>query len=283
MTDLLTQWLNEITPGSGLTPSQHRVEAVIVGNQQLASYSEISAIASRAMVNASTVVRYAKALGFRGWPDLQNELRGRYLAGLTSEETLDQRRSAGQGHMHTAVRRDIENLQRTLVSLDVAEGEATIAAFAGAKRIIVLGLGSMSGPAVVLSHLGAVIGYPVSLHTSPGPNLAAALAGTGPGDVLVVVNVWRPMRDVVAAQRAASQLGATVVAITDMRRGSIAANADHVLAVSSEGVSFFSSVTAATSVVYGLLGGMEAAQSERSRSSLRRTQQQWDQIDVFTT
>jgi DNA-binding MurR/RpiR family transcriptional regulator len=104
----------------------------------------------------------------------------------------------------------------------------------------------------------------------------------GADDVLVVVSLWRPMRDVLAAASAARAAGTTVVAITDMRRGRLAATADHVLVVPSEGVSFLQSTTATTSVVYGLLSGMEAAHPERSRAALRRTQELWQQLGTFT-
>ena len=51
--------------------------------------------------------------------------------------------------------------------------------------------------------------------------------------------------------------------------------------VASEGISFFQSVTAANSLVYGLLAGMEAAHPERSRATIRRTQQLWKDLDIY--
>ena len=56
---------------------------------------------------------------------------------------------------------------------------------------------------------------------------------------------------------------------------------DHLLVVASEGISFFQSVTAANSLVYGLLAGMEAAHPERSRAAIRRTQQLWKDLDIY--
>lgn len=282
MTDLLTSWLADLEPPRGLTPSQQRVAQVVSNHQQLASYSEIAEIADRAMVNASTVVRYAKALGYSGWPDLQQELRVRYLAGLTTEQTLEEHSASQDSPLHGAIRRDIANLQQTLGSIDALEGEAVIEALAQAKSIVVVGMGTMSAPAMVLAHLGSVIGYPITFQGSGGPHLAASLNRLATGDVLVVANVWRPMREIVLAAETARRAGAVVVALTDMRRGTLAKLADHALIIPSEGVSFFTSVTAATSVVYGLVSGMEAAHSERSRAVLRRTQDVWHELATFT-
>lgn len=279
--DALTEWMEDLEPDTGLSPSHRRVLDVILKNQQLASYSEIADIADRAMVNASTVVRFAKAMGFRGWPDLQQELRGRYLAGLTTEETLQEHRANLHSAVHDAIKHDIGNLQKTLGTIDSDEGDAAIAALAAAGRILVVGMGSFSSPATVLAHLGKVIGYPISFEGRGGPHLASALNDLSTGDVLVIVNVWRPIRDVVLAAEAARAAGVTVIALTDMRRGKLARLADHPLIVPSEGVSFLQSATAATSVIYGLLSGMEASQPERSRASLRRTQDLWQQLNTF--
>ena len=73
----------------------------------------------------------------------------------------------------------------------------------------------------------------------------------------------------------------TVVAITDIRSGPTAAIADRTLIVPSEGISFFQSITATTSIVYGLPAGMEAAHPERSREALRRTQKLWNDLDIY--
>jgi DNA-binding MurR/RpiR family transcriptional regulator len=280
--DPLADWLDELEPTKGHTPSHRRVARVLLEHQQLASYSEIAEIAQRAEVNASTVVRFAQVLGFRGWPELQQELRMRYLATLTSEETLREHPPAASGAVHASIQRDVANLGRALESIDPAEGDAAIQALASAGRILVVGMGSFGAPASILAHLGSVMGYPISVEGRGGAHLASAMTTLGADDVLVVVSLWRPMRDVLAAASAARAAGTTVVAITDMRRGRLAASADHVLVVPSEGVSFLQSTTATTSVVYGLLSGMEAAHPERSRAALRRTQELWQQLGTFT-
>lgn len=280
-TRTLGDWLSSVEPAGGLTTSQRRVADVIVTNQQLASYSVVAEIADRAMVNPSTVVRFAKVLGFTGWPDLQRELRGRYLSDLTTEETLREHGDTTRSAVHGAITRDIDNLRTALDSIDPAESDAVVSALAGAGRILTVGFGSFSSPALVLAHLGTIIGYPITYEGRGGTNLAAALTTLGEGDVLVAFSVWRPVRDVLLAAEAARASGCTIVALTDLRSGKLATLADHVLVVPCEGVSYFQSVTAATSVVSGLLTGMEAAHPERSRASLRRTQELWQQLGTF--
>lgn len=246
---------------------------------QLASYAEIAEIARHADVNNSTVVRAAQALGFDGWPDLQRELRSRYLAKISSEDTLVQH---GQHNnpLQAALTQDIENLRLTLKNNTSADVEATIATLAAARSILVVGHGSYAAPAVVMAHLGSTMGYPISLESRAGVHLVTSTNTMGPGDVIVVINIWRSIGQLIAAAEAAHEAGATIIAISDMRRGRLADIAEHLLIVPSEGIGFFQSVTATTSVVYGLLAGMQAAHPERSRETLRRSQQLWKDLGI---
>jgi DNA-binding MurR/RpiR family transcriptional regulator len=273
-------WLGDALPDVPLSKAQTRVVDVIARNPQLSSYADIAEIAQRADVNNSTVVRAAQHLGYRGWPDLQRELRSRYLVMISTEDTLAEH-GEHRSPLHDALNHDIENLRLTLDSNTADDAEAAIATMAAAKSIIVLGLGSFAGPASVMAHLGSTMGYPITLENRGAVHLASSANALGPGDVLVVINMWRSMRQIIVTAEAAKQAGAKVVAITDMRRGRLAAVADHLLVVASEGISFFQSVTAANSLVYGLLAGMEAAHPERSRAAIRRTQQLWKDLDIY--
>ncbi|PNH79947.1 MurR/RpiR family transcriptional regulator [Arthrobacter sp. AFG20] len=273
-------WLGDALPDVPLSKAQSRVVDVIARNPQLCSYADIAEIAQRADVNNSTVVRAAQHLGYRGWPDLQRELRSRYLVMISTEDTLTEH-GEHRSPLHDALSHDIENLRLTLDSNTADDAEAAIATMAAAKSIIVLGLGSFAGPASVMAHLGSTMGYPITLENRGAVHLASSANALGPGDVLVVINMWRSMRQIIVTAEAAKQAGAKVIAISDMRRGRLAAVADHLLVVASEGISFFQSVTAANSLVYGLLAGMEAAHPERSRAAIRRTQQLWKDLDIY--
>ncbi|WP_107503787.1 MurR/RpiR family transcriptional regulator [Arthrobacter sp. ERGS1:01] len=265
--------------GTSLPKAQNRVADVIMRNPQLASYAEIAEIAARAEVNNSTVVRTAQALGFLGWPDLQRELRSRYLVKISTEDTLIQH-GEHSSPLHAALTRDMENLRLTLETNSADDVEATIATLAAAKSILVVGHGSYAAPASVMAHLGATMGYPIHLESRAGVHLATSTNTLGPGDVMVIINIWRSIGQVIAAAEAAHRAGATIIAISDMRRGRLAAIAKHLLIVPSEGIAFFQSVTATTSLVYGLLAGMQAAHPERSRETIRRSQQLWKDLDI---
>ncbi|MBO9706555.1 MAG: MurR/RpiR family transcriptional regulator, partial [Arthrobacter sp.] len=85
------QWLGDAIPPLKLTKAQARVVDALTVNPKLASYGDVTEVANRAGVNSSSVVRTAQALGYRGWPDLQRELRARYLVHISNTAPLSHR------------------------------------------------------------------------------------------------------------------------------------------------------------------------------------------------
>ena len=118
---------------------------VIGRNPQLSSYADIAEIAQRADVNNSTVVRAAQHLGYRGWPDLQRELRSRYLVMISTEDTLTEH-GEHRSPLHDALNHDIDNLRLTLDSNTADDAEAAIAAMAAAKSSPSSGLAHSPAP-----------------------------------------------------------------------------------------------------------------------------------------
>lgn len=274
-------WLATLAPQRGLTPSQRRIAAAIGATPRQSSYEDLASIAGRAGVDPSTVVRYAQALGFSGWTAFQHELRTVHLASLTLEETLGEHSELATSLVGEALINDIRNLQRAVETVSLEEVQRVVDVLGQARSTLVVATGSSIAPAVVLAHLGVTLGYPMILEQRGSSSLAAQVSRLGADDAIVVVSLWRPQRDVTSCMEAARSRGAAVIAICDLATGPVANRADHALIVPSEGVSFVQSVTAATSLVYGLIAALEARDVERARIALRETQRVWDQMDVY--
>jgi DNA-binding MurR/RpiR family transcriptional regulator len=208
-------------------------------------------------------------------------LRARYLATLSTEQTLAEHPPMSSV-LQRAIRHDIAGLERAAETVDEDVLAEVVELLASARRVVVTAMGSFAGPATVLSHLAATMGYDATLESRGGAHLASAVGRLGPEDVLVVMNFWRPMRELVAAAETAGAAGVPVVVLTDMYQGVLASTADHVLVIPSEGLSFFQSCTASTSVVYALLAGLQEARPERTTAAIRHIQQVWAQMGTYT-
>src|SRR5882762_6195373 len=123
-------WVRYRTDGTPLGPKSERVVHLLATQAEFTSFASASAVAGRAGVDAATVVRTARALGFSGWPDLRLELRNRYLSSLRANEVLNEHEDAASDPIVHALRSDVDNVMLAIRTIDVAQVRAIAAAIA---------------------------------------------------------------------------------------------------------------------------------------------------------
>jgi DNA-binding MurR/RpiR family transcriptional regulator len=77
------------------------------------------------------------------------------------------------------------------------------------------------------------------------------------------------------------RVGITTVALTDSLFSPHARAAEHALIVPTESVSFFQSLTAATSLVHGLLAELQRLGGERVDANIERSEKAYAELDVL--
>lgn len=255
----VAEWLAGTSPAGGLSPKLQSVYHVLQTQPSFASYASAAEVAERAGVNVATVTRCAQSLGFTGWPHLQTGLRDTFLS-----SRLADRIDIADSPVHAAIDRDLHNLHLAAQSVDPEQVRGFVDAIAGARRTVVLGFGTHAAVGHVLATLGANRGLDMVMVDQGGVRLANALAALGTDDCLVAISFWQYYRDTTTAIEMAREAGAAVCVLTDSTGSPAARLADHTLVVPTEGVSFFPSMTAALSVVYGVLADLVARRPDLS-------------------
>jgi DNA-binding MurR/RpiR family transcriptional regulator len=275
-------WFAELVANAHLTPKGRRLAHLIETGPRLAAFASASELASTSGVNTATVVRFAQALGFRGWPEFQLHFRHRYLGTLLPSDVMQDRRRAGdESQIEAALHQDAENLQASLASIDFDTAEAVARLVAESRRTLVVSSGSYSALGLVFAHLAKFMGYDVSIETRGGAHVVAELARLGHGDCLLAISFWRLNKQVVLTAESARRRGVATVSITDSLFSPLARASDHALVVPTESVSFFQSTTAAMSLVYGLLARLYALGGERVPKTILDTQELYSELDVL--
>lgn len=280
--NLGTDWLSDLLRQGRLTPKGRVVAQFIAGNPRLASFSSASDLGERVGVNVATVVRFAQNLGFRGWPDFQLQLRHNYLGSLMPSGVMRNHLDDVDGSpIASALHRDLHNLEATIESVDVGKVEGVAAIIAHARRTLIISAGSHAAPGLMLAHLGHFMGYDIQLETRGGVHVVAALSTFEPGDCVITINFWRVVKDITLAAQYCRRVGITTVAITDSLFSPLAQASDYALAVPTEGVSFFQSLTAAMSLVHGLLAQLQHLGGQQVEANIERLEQAYVDLDVL--
>ncbi|MEU6792023.1 MurR/RpiR family transcriptional regulator [Nonomuraea wenchangensis] len=287
-TDDLEGWLRSRTPERGLRGKSAAVLELLLSQPRRASYGSAGELAQLAGVNVATVTRTAQALGFAGWPALQQELRARYLSSLSAGQVAAEHRAGqvaaeprgGGSPGARSLRRDLDGLALLNRRLDERVLATIAEAVAAARRTTIVADGSYAAVGLALAHNARLAGYPVRAVTA-GSELANAMAAVGEGDVLIAVSFWRLYENTVLAANEARARGARVFAVTDAASPALAAAAEEVVLVPAEGEAFFPSLTAGIAVAQALVTQLAAVDPARTGAAIEAAESMWTRFGLL--
>jgi DNA-binding MurR/RpiR family transcriptional regulator len=268
----------------GLTPHQQRLAQRVLSDPEGCAFQTVGQLAASAGVNESTVVRFATALGLRGYPELARlcQQRLQEKAQLIERfEALHYLDGVDAGALASTASFDQANIARTFAGIDERAWAAAVEGLATARLVQVVGLRKSYAPASLLAYLlGLVRDGVVQLGAGHAP-LPDALRLLQAGDVVVGLSIHRYVRETLQAVEYAHRRGATTIAFTDNPASPLAGIADTVFYVEVGGVSILRSVTAIVSVVQALANAVAVELGTHTRSRLLLEEELLAEFDVY--
>jgi DNA-binding MurR/RpiR family transcriptional regulator len=252
-----------------LSKGQRRVTDYLYHNYGETVFLTASEIGRRVGVSTSTVTRLAGALGYDGFPRLQDAFRGLVRGERSTVSRLQQAAGDG-GKGRDVVARvfasDLENLRLTHQELDRAAMDRAAAAVLGARQVFIAGLRSAHGLAVLL-HFGLELSVGTAWLLMPGiGDLPEQMSRMGKGDILVAISFARYARQTYEILLQAKSRGVRIVAITDRATSPLALEADVALVARTNLKSIIESYVSPLSLINALVTLI----ASRNRRSLRR-------------
>lgn len=223
------------------------VLAKLVDAPEQAAVRSISELGTLLSVNASTLTRLSKKLGFAGFNDFQNVFR----QAIVDDERYFYSRQAGRllatkpagdgeiGIFERLARETSANVDGFIAQLDADALTRAAALLATAPRVRIHGVRQYHAFASFLAYGLAMLRSDVALLDAPRLGVAEALAQLDRGDAVVVASCAPYTRSVAHVAEAAAACGLEVVAITDTRASPLVAPASHAFFI-PHASSFFS-------------------------------------------
>jgi DNA-binding MurR/RpiR family transcriptional regulator len=179
----------------------------------------VAAISGAAEVQPSSLIRFANALEFRGFSDMQRLFRGHLVERSSSyRERIDQLRrngSASQGFVHQFVGEAVAELGQLEDNLRGTDFSSAVQLLCEAERVHVLAQRRAFPVACYLSYALSQLELKVYLLDGLGGMLPQSLRSMSAKDVLVVTSFHSYTQEVIDAAVSARQRGVSVIAITD--------------------------------------------------------------------
>jgi DNA-binding MurR/RpiR family transcriptional regulator len=246
--------------------SQKDVAQYIVDHLDEAAFQTAEELARRASTSSSTVVRFSQALGFEGFPELQQAARDEYrrrsptAAGLAATAPLF---SLDHTEFEAALAADHVNVEDTAHKLSRSDFEAAIDAIISAERVVIAGTDQMAFFASYLRHLLMLLDLRAEIVAGPSQEALGRLSRIDADTLVIGLSAGRPHPLITRTMKLARHRKATTLAITDATLSEVARLARIRLYYSSNTPAFVRSHTALLSLVQALAYGVYARDAQQ--------------------
>jgi DNA-binding MurR/RpiR family transcriptional regulator len=213
------------------------------------------------------VVRFSQALGFEGFPELQQAARDEYrrrppgaaenLGGATPLFSLD------HTEFEAALAADHVNVEDTAHKLSRSDVEAAIDAIVSAERVLIAGTDQMAFFASYLRHLLMLLDLRAEIVASPSQEALGRLSRIDPQTLVIGLSAGRPHPLITRTMKLARHRKAPTLAITDATLSEVARLARIRLYYSSNTPAFVRSHTALLSIIQALAYGVYARDAQQ--------------------
>lgn len=263
-----------------LRPAEQRVAELVLSDPAGVSESSITAVARRCQTSETTVLRFCRAIGLAGYPELRIAL---------ARAALWEESGQAPGHPTTGqidpgdsladvvakiTHADECAIADTAAALDLVMLEKAVAAVAQARRVDIYGIAASGLVGADLHQKLHRIGKISFVWSDPHLALTSA-AVLESSDVAVGISHTGTTVDTLDALRVARTRGATTIAITNFTGSPIAAHADVLLTTATRETTFrsgaMSSRIAQLAVVDCLFAGVAQRSYDQAITALEST------------
>jgi DNA-binding MurR/RpiR family transcriptional regulator len=247
--------------------SQKDVAQYIVDHLDEAAFQTAEELARRANTSSSTVVRFSQALGFEGFPELQQAARDEYrrrppgvtdaIAGAAPLFSLD------HTEFEAALAADHVNVEDTAHKLSRSDVEAAIDAIVSAEKVLIGGTDQMAFFASYLRHLLMLLDLRAEIVASPSQEALGRLSRIDEHTLVIGLSAGRPHPLITRTMKLARHRKAPTLAITDATLSEVAKLAQIKLYYSSNSPAYVRSHTALLSMLQALAYGVYSRDEEQ--------------------
>jgi DNA-binding MurR/RpiR family transcriptional regulator len=256
--------------------SQKDVGQYIVDHLDEAAFHTAEELARRANTSSSTVVRFAQALGFDGFPELQSAARDEYRrareggSGEVEQLLAPPLFPIDQTEFEAALAADHTNVEDTARRVDRDAVDESVDLISRAERIVLCGTDQMAFFASYLRHLLMLLDLRCEVVASPSQEGLARLGRIDENTLVIGFSAGRPHPLVVRAMKLARHRKADTIAIADATLSEVAKLADHRIYYSSNSPAYVRSHSALLSLIqalaYAVYARDESAYADRIKA-----------------
>lgn len=266
-----------------LSKGQKLIAQYILSNYDKAAFMTAAKLGDTVGVSESTVVRFANALGFEGYPLLQKSLQELIKTKLTTVQRVEMSKeySSDWAILKKVLRSDIENIKGTLDEIDAQSFEGIINKILTARKIYIVGLRSSAAIGEYLSFYLNLILDNVVLVNYGISDVFEQILKVGKEDLVIGISFPRYSKRTFELLNYAREQGAEIVSLTDSHLAPIATISDNTLITRSNMASFVDSLVAPLSVANALIVAVGMRKKDEIKEYFDRLEHIWKAYNIY--
>ena len=256
------------------THSQKQVANYIESHVEELAFSTLESLAERIDVSTTTIIRFARAMGYSGFSDMQDDVKKEMQHKSSLPERLESIMNAKDNDLlQDAFALDIENIRETLAALKPESINTAIDLVKSANKIYVLGMRSSFALAHYLTSRLGEIKKNVHFIQSTGLVYPEEIVGAGPGDICIAYVFPRYSKTAMNILAWMRSKGVKTILITSMNDAPISHYGDVCLNCAIKSASCKNSLTAPMCLTNYLVAEFSKSNYEEACEVLSRTEE----------
>ena len=266
-----------------LSKGQKLIAQYILKNYDKVAFMTACKLGDTVGVSESTVVRFANALGYSGYPKLQAALQELIKNKLTTVQRVEMAHEYSDDCtiLNKVLKSDIDNIRSTLEEINEKAFEEASNKLLKARKIYIVGMRSSFAVAQYLGFYLDIILDNVHIIRMDMGDAFEQVVRINEEDVVVAISFPRYSKKSYEIVSYAKRKGAHIISITDSLFAPVASISDNTLLVKSNMASFVDSLVPALSVANALIISVGMKEKEDIKEYFDDLEQIWKEYSVY--
>ena len=267
-----------------LSKSQKMIANYILNHYDKAAFMTASQLGETVEISESTVVRFANALGYSGYPKLQKALQELIKTKLTTVQRLELSDSqiTQDSIIEDVIKSDIDSIQATINELNKEEFSKIVDLINKAKNIYIIGFRTSTVLAEFLGFYLNLILDNVRVVRYGVSDIYEQLIHITNEDIVIGISFPRYSKKTTQMLEFVSEKDAQVIAITDSDLSPLIEYSDYKLIAYSNMVSFVDSLVVPLSLMNALIVSIGMGKREYITKKFEDLESIWERYEIYT-
>lgn len=267
-----------------MSKSHKKIAAFIIDHYEQAAFMTASKLGKTVGISESTVVRFAYALNYDGYPEFQEALAEWVKNKLNSVQKIGAKygKSTQSEILTSVLRADMEKIDDTIDHVDPQAFEAAVDIILNARHVYIIGLRSCKPLAEFLHfYLNMIRSDVVILDSTSTSETFEQMLRIDDKDAIIGISFPRYSMRTLKAMEMANDRNAKVITITDTIHSPMCLYSSCNLMARSDMVSIVDSLVAPLSLINAIVVALCVKRPNEVKKSLETLEYAWDNYQVY--